>query len=505
MNSRLQATFLCDIRLQARNGFYYAAVAVAAITVVVLRLLPVDDLAWLLPAMIVNNLIVNGFYFMSGLVLLEKAEGSIEAQIVTPLRSGEYLAAKVGALALLSLVENLTIALAVAGLDFRPDLLATGIVLGAALYALAGFVVVARYDAINTFLLPSVGYMLLLGLPLLTYFGIGRDPVVATLLLAHPLQPILVLLSAAVEPAPPAVILYGLAAGAAWVAIFAWWANRSFRRFVVDKVNAGDLRPRVFPQPRVRLDVDGPLARRLGALRALGPIDAHSIGRDAMLRWMIFIPFVMALAVRWVLPLLVGAAQSWLGLDLAAYYPPLMGYMMLLIVPYFWGAIIGFLLLDQRDEQTLTALQVTPLSLRGYLAYRLLAPALLAALTTLLVMPITRLFDLPWWGYPLLALSVAPLAPLTALSLAAAAQNKVQGLALMKAAGIVLVPPLVAYFLPTAWQIPLALTPTWWPAQTLWQLQRAAPDWWLLLVGGFLYQAVLLRWLVRRFDKTMHQ
>ena len=84
MNARIQATLLCDMRLQARNGFYYAAGAVAVITVVVLRLLPATDLRWLLPVMIVNNLIVNGFYFMAGLVLLEKAEGSIEAQIVTP-------------------------------------------------------------------------------------------------------------------------------------------------------------------------------------------------------------------------------------------------------------------------------------------------------------------------------------------------------------------------------------------------------------------------------------
>lgn len=506
MNARLQATLLCDIRLQARNGFYYAAGVVAVITVVVLRLLPAADLRWLLPVMIVNNLIVNGFYFMSGLVLLEKAEGSIEAQIVTPLRSGEYLAAKVGTLALLSLVENLAIALAVAGFAFRPDLLIAGIVLGTALYALAGFVVVARYDGINTFLLPSVGYMLLLGLPLLSYFGIGQGTLVGTILLAHPLQPVLALLSAAVEPAAPSMLVYGLAAGAAWVAFFAWWANRSFRRFVVDKVNAVDLRPRTAAgAPRLRLDVNGARARWLGALRALGPIDAHSIGRDAMLRWMIFIPFVMALAVRWVLPPLVGAAQGWLGIDLAAYYPPLMGYMVLLIVPYFWGAIIGFLLLDQRDEQTLTALQVTPLPLRGYLAYRLTVPALAATLTTLLVMPITGLFDLPWWGYPLLALGVAPMAPLAALALAALAQNKVQGLALMKAAGIVLMPPLIAYFLPPAWQIPFAVAPTWWPAQALWHLQSGSVWFWLFLVGGLLYAGALLAWLARRFDGVMHR
>ena len=506
MNARLSTTFLWDIRLQVRNGFYYAAAAVAVLTILVLRLLPAQNLAWLLPVMIVNNLIVNGFYFVSGLVLLEKSKGSIEAQTVTPLRGGEYLAAKVGTLAFLSLLENVLITMAVVGVDFRPDLLIAGIVFGAAFFTLAGFVIVARYDAINTFLMPSVGYLLLLALPLLPYFGFGGGPLIQALLLLHPLQPILVLLQAAVEAgAPTLTVVYGLIAGAVWVIVMAAWASRTYRRFVVDKVSRTDLQQQqVRKHTARRLDINSRLVRKLGALRSLGPIDAHSIGRDSLLRWMLFAPFLMALAIRFVLPALLDVAAQWLEIDLGVYFAPLMGYMVLLIVPYFWGAIIGFLLLDQRDEQTLTALLVTPLSLRAYLGYRLLAPAIIAALTTLLVMPITGLFDLPWWGRPVLALTFAPFAPLAALALAALAQNKVQGLAMMKAAGIVLLPPLLAYFLPPLWQIPAALAPTWWMAQTLWQMETAGP-WWVFCAGGLLYQAAILLWLVRRFDHVMHR
>ncbi|MBK8797452.1 MAG: hypothetical protein IPM07_14360 [Anaerolineales bacterium] len=123
---------------------------------------------------------------------------------------------------------------------------------------------------------------------------------------------------------------------------------------------------------------------------------------------MIFIPFVMALAVRWsVAAAHLGAAQAEAALDLAAYYPPLVGYVMLLIVPYFWGAIIGFLC---STSTTSNADRLTGDA--AFFAARLFGlsaagrPALLAALTTLLVMQITGLFDLPWWGYPLLALSV---------------------------------------------------------------------------------------------------
>jgi len=508
MSARVISTVLCDVRLQIRNGFYYAAAVVTAISIALLLLLPAQNLTWLLPAIIVNNLIVNGFFFLSGLVLLEKGEGSLEAQIVTPLRSGEYLAAKVGTLTLLSLIENLIISVAVVGVSFRPMLLIVAIVLGTALYALAGFITVARYDTLNRFLLPAMAVVFVLSLPLLPYFGVGRGAVVETLMLAHPLQPILMLFSAALTPTStnPGAVIFALVAGPGWVALMAWWANRTFRRFVVDKVQMGDLdRRHTNQRGGVRFDVNSRLARRLGVLRSLGPIDAHTIGRDEMLRWMIFIPLVQALAIRWLLPMMIDAVEGWLGLELSPYYAPLMGYITLLIVPYLWGAIIGFLLLDQRDEQTLTALQVTPLPLRGYLTYRLLVPAVAAALATLLVMPITGLFSLDWWMYPVAVLGVAPMAPLAALALTAFAENKVQGLALMKAAGIVLVPPLIAYFLPAPWHLLFAWAPTWWPAQMLWSLQAGQPQWPIYLIGGLLYQAVLLRWLVRRFDRSMHR
>lgn len=512
MTARIASTFLCDARLQVRNGFYAAAVVLTAVSIAALLLLPAQNLTWLLPAIVVNNLIVNGFFFMAGLVLLEKGEGSLEAQIVTPLRSGEYLAAKVGTLTVLSLVENVLIWAVVTRLNFQPVWLVAAIVIGTSLYALAGFAAVARYDSLNGFLLPGMGVVLLLSLPLLPYFGVGQSTAFETLLYLHPLQPVLLLLSA-VSPSPAssnaasfASIVYSLAAGLGWVALFAWWANRSFRRFVVEKVNAHDLTfRREVQRTSLRFDINSPLARRLGALRSLGPIDAHTIGRDEMLRWLIFTPLLQALAIRWLLPIILDAAEQWMALELTPYFAPLMGYVSLLVVPYLWGAIIGFLLLDQRDEQTLTALQVTPLPLRGYLTYRLLAPALLSGLATLLVMPLTGLFTLSWWAYPLLAFGVAPMAPLAALGLAALAENKVQGLALMKAAGVVLVPPMIAYFTPAPWSFLFALAPTWWPAQMLWSLQASESLWPVYFLGGLLYQALLLVWLVRRFDRSMHR
>jgi hypothetical protein len=526
MIGRLQATMACDVRLQFRNGFYYATLAVTLFSVLIIRLLPARDLSWLLPAIIVNNVIVTGFYFLSGLVLLEKGEGSLEAQIVTPLRPREYLGSKVATLVVLSLCESMPLALAMTDAHFQPGLMMAGIALGTTLFALTGFVAVTRYDSINAFLLPSALVVALLALPLLHYFGVGDGPLVDALMWLHPLQPTLLLLVAALSPTPAPAVAAALALGLAWIAFCAWLATRAFHQFVVERVAA---RPRQKERQMVNRElsmvngaVAAPVAHAPGSdqqagarspvtrhfaffTQSLGPIDAKSVQRDELLRWLIFAPFLLALAVRWVLPILVGAIQEWLGVDISAYYPPVMGFIVLLMTPYLWGAVFGFLLLDQRDDQTLTALQVTPLSARQYLAYRLGMPALLAGVTTLLMLPITGLFDLPWWTYGVLALSVALMAPLTALALATLAQNKVQGLALMKAAGIVLFPPVVAYFVAQPWQWLLAILPTWWPAQVLWHLQAGDNLWVYFLAGSLVFFSALLWLLARRFDRVMHR
>jgi len=243
----------------------------------------------------------------------------------------------------------------------------------------------------------------------------------------------------------------------------------------------------------------------IAVLRSLGPVDVRSVGRDAMLRWMTLLPFVVAAAMRWLLPPIVAYVDGLIPLDLAAVYPALMGYLFLLLVPYFWGVVVGFLLLDQRDDGTLMALQVTPLPLNSYLVYRLAMPMLLSAVTTVAAFPLTGLAQLGLGPLVLLALSAAPHAPLFALSLAALAQNKVQGLALMKASGVVLLPPLAAIFLPAACHWPLALFPTYWPAGLYWALADGDPAAGLYLLLGLLYQALLLALLARRFDRIMHR
>jgi fluoroquinolone transport system permease protein len=228
----------CDIRLQFRQGFYYAAALVAAVAVTAISQLPrLDaDVSWLVPPIIASNLTIGTFYFMGALVLLEKGEGTLEALVVTPLRDAEYLASKVLALTGLSVVENMLIAAAFYGP--RPGVgylgLAIGIAVASALLVLVGFIAVAAYDSINEYLAPSVLYAGMASVPVFTWL-MGWDH---WLVFAHPLQAALLLIQAVDRPLDAWQLVYSVLYPSVWFGLLALWSRRSFQRFVVAPAGA---------------------------------------------------------------------------------------------------------------------------------------------------------------------------------------------------------------------------------------------------------------------------
>ena len=152
--TRLTSTMQWDVRLQWRNGFYYAAIAVVVMWLLIASQIPDETLIWLLPMMLMGNMVIGTFYFMGGLVLLEKDEGSLEARVTTPLRPTEYLGSKVLTLTGLAVLESSLVTIAYVGLQANWLLLLAGVVETAVFFCLVGFIVVVRYDSVNEYLLP---------------------------------------------------------------------------------------------------------------------------------------------------------------------------------------------------------------------------------------------------------------------------------------------------------------------------------------------------------------
>jgi fluoroquinolone transport system permease protein len=237
-----------------------------------------------------------------------------------------------------------------------------------------------------------------------------------------------------------------------------------------------------------------------GVARALGPIDAKSIRRDPLLRWLIFYPFVVALLIRWGVPILRTYLIARFQFDLHPYYPLLMSFV-LVMTPVLAGIVVGFLLLDQKDDQTLIALQVTPLTINGYFTYRITVPTVVSLGVSMGMFSVAGLLHLEPFALIAVTLGSCLLAPIYALFLGGFASNKVQGFALSKAVGVLLVPPIIAYFIDSPWQILFGLDPLYWPIKVLWLIAANSSAAWAYLVIGILVQLVVLRLLIRRMNR----
>jgi fluoroquinolone transport system permease protein len=239
--------------------------------------------------------------------------------------------------------------------------------------------------------------------------------------------------------------------------------------------------------------------------RSLGPIDIRSVRRDSLTSWMIFLPIMLALVLRWGVPPLTTRLMEQYNFDLVPYYPLLLAYFFVGMCPMVFGALIGFLLLDEKDDRTLTALQVTPLPLSGYILYRVTIPILLTFGLMFVLFPLANLTPFDLRTVLLSAIAAAPMAPMLALLFGSVAQNKVQGFALMKLTGFIFIAPVVAYFAPAGWELAFGIVPTYWPMKVYWLLYAGETNVWLYFVVAVVYQLLVAAFFAKRFYKILHQ
>ena len=236
------------------------------------------------------------------------------------------------------------------------------------------------------------------------------------------------------------------------------------------------------------------------ALRTLALADARILGRDPLLKWVLGLPLGLALVLRVLIPRLQqGLIAN--GFDMAPYFPLVMGgYLM--TAPGIVGMVIGFLLLDERDARTLSALRVTPLSMRQYLAYRVVSPLIVGTASTLVGYPLIGITPISFRSLLVIAAVAGVSAPLLALVLASAAPNKVAGFAVVKVLNGVNLLPIAAFFLPLPLQYIAGVIPTYWPMRALWSA-AAGESYFVYLAIGAIAAALAVVFAARVFERRL--
>ena len=222
-----------DAILQARNGFYWATAFVVAAFGALLLNVPeaarADRAAWV-PALLAINLQITTFFFVAGLILLERDEGTLTALAVSPLSPAIYLTARTITLTTLAAVETIAIVWIVFGADGSWGFILSGTVALGVTYTGFGAAIGTRYESVNAMLLPASVFVAALLLPLLPHFGLAPR----VLFLLHPTEPALTLIRAGYGSATASDVAFGFVGSIVWGAVAYWCGRRSLAGLMRD-------------------------------------------------------------------------------------------------------------------------------------------------------------------------------------------------------------------------------------------------------------------------------
>ncbi len=209
--------------------------------------------------------------------------------------------------------------------------------------------------------------------------------------------------------------------------------------------------------------------------------EMKNIVRDSMTMILIVYPLIIVIIGAYILPLVLeqfgdgGPTTSVASLVIMLVFASL--------APFITGALLGFNILDHRDENTLNTIRVTPLSLKGYMRFKSVYAYGLSVMASFLTVYGVKVlsgdryavngfnvFDQLDVGMVAIYALVAGLfAPLFGIFLGAVGKNKIEGFAYMKSFGIFAVMPgLLGLSAFQDWkQYLLGVIPTFWPVKGL--------------------------------------
>ncbi|MFC7443065.1 ABC transporter permease [Laceyella putida] len=230
--SRMMAAFRHDVRFQVRHRFYAVYLLVTFLYVVFLHFLPIEWKVKATVVIILSDPSALGYFFISGIVLLEKEQSIYENLFIAPLRVREYIGAKVLSLSLLSVGTSTAIHLFTFGFAQLSVLFILGVFLTSAFFTLIGLGIAVRCQTLNDFFLVSPLYTLVFTVPLLGYVGWMDTPLYYLL----PTQASLLLIEDPFQPLEfiPSIALLGWFI--VWVVIAYRWAERSFQHYIIRRI-----------------------------------------------------------------------------------------------------------------------------------------------------------------------------------------------------------------------------------------------------------------------------
>ena len=243
-----------------------------------------------------------------------------------------------------------------------------------------------------------------------------------------------------------------------------------------------------------------PVRSNTKALRAFGWNDLRGTYRDPLLVMIVVAPIIWTTGVAVLTPRFTAMLADRYQFDLVAYYPLILTAFLLLTSIIIVGGLAAFLVLDEVDAGTLTVLRVTPVPLSTLFTYRAVTVMAVTTVYVVATMSFSGILGrgLVWSLVPI-GLLAGTSAVVTMLLILAMANNKIQGLAALRALGMLIAGlPCLPWFIDSNWSLAFGLLPPYWAAKAFWVASDHGA-WWPFFAVGVVYNVGTGWLLFRRF------
>lgn len=241
--TRLLSTMKLDAIVQVRNHLYtIGIVAGIAVAFAMSQLMTPAQLPVAIPVLMM--LVVGGstLLYVSGMIIFEKDEGTINMAIVSPLRSSEYLMSKIITLTTLATIESTVMIIgAMLFMSFGAEveipnmlILYIGIIALGVMYTLMGIIMIVRYDKITEYLIPMAVVAVIMQSSALYFIGFLESPI----FLLIPVSAPTLFMQGAYMELSAGQWLYAIGYTAVLLIGMSIWAYRSFQSHIVMKVGS---------------------------------------------------------------------------------------------------------------------------------------------------------------------------------------------------------------------------------------------------------------------------
>lgn len=194
------------------------------------------------------------------------------------------------------------------------------------------------------------------------------------------------------------------------------------------------------------------------------------VKQDMMLFAACAAPILAGMAIRLGIPFLEQELVKWVGLP--EILPPFYGLFDLfyaMLAPTMFCFVAAMVMLEEHDDHIDAYLSVTELGKGGYLLSRILLPAAIAFVITLVLLPLFHLTELTALEFLFLSLTGTLQGGIIGLLIVTLSTNKLEGMAITKMATMMLLGAFLPYFVSSPVQYAASALPSFWAAKAIYE------------------------------------